>query len=82
MHVMLPVNSSCGGQNRCNATGQCVGCLTGTDCPGADTVCQTRTCSAQGVCGFTFKASGTALTDPTAGDCKGLQCDGAGNARA
>ncbi len=79
MHTMLPVNSSCGGLNRCNAGGQCVGCLTGTDCPGTDTACQTRTCSAQGVCGFSFKASATMLTDPTAGDCKGLQCDGAGN---
>jgi len=79
VHTMLPVNSSCGGQNRCNASGQCVGCLTGADCPGSDTACQTRTCSAQGVCGFSFKVSGTALTDPTAGDCKGLQCDGAGN---
>jgi hypothetical protein len=79
MHTMLPVNSSCGGQNRCNAGGQCVGCLTGTDCPGSDTACQTRTCSSQGVCGFSFKASGTVLTDPIAGDCKGQQCDGSGN---
>ncbi len=78
MNSMLPVNSSCGGQNRCNTSGQCVGCLTGTDCPGSDTVCQTRTCT-QGVCGFNFKPLGTALTDGTAGDCKGLHCDGAGN---
>ena len=78
MNTVLPVNSSCGGQNRCNAAGQCVGCLTGADCPGSDTVCQTRTCNA-GVCGFIFKPSGTTLNDPTAGDCKGQQCDGTGN---
>lgn len=78
MNAMLPINSSCGGQNRCNAAGQCVGCLTGTDCPGSDTVCQTRTCTA-GVCGFSFKASGFGLADPTIGDCKGQQCDGIGN---
>ncbi len=65
MNAMLPINSSCGGQNRCNAAGQCVGCLTGTDCPGSDTVCQTRTCTA-GICGFSFKASGFGLPDPTA----------------
>ena len=79
-HTMLPLNSSCGGGNRCNATGQCVGCLDAATCPGADTVCQTRVCSAQGVCGFDFRAAGTQLTDP-AGDCKRQQCDGAGNAQ-
>ena len=81
MNANLPANSSCGGLNRCNTIGQCVGCLTETDCPGSDTVCQTRTCT-QGVCGITFKASGFALADPTAGDCKGQQCDGMGNSVA
>ena len=81
MNANLPANSSCGGLNRCNTTGQCVGCLTETDCPGSDTVCQTRTCT-QGICGITFKAPGFALTDPTVGDCKGQQCDGMGNSVA
>jgi hypothetical protein len=80
-HMMLPLNSPCGGLNRCNATGQCVGCVAATDCPGTDTACQTRVCGAQGVCGFSFKQAGTVVTDPAAGDCKGLQCDGAGNAQ-
>jgi hypothetical protein len=31
------------------------------------------------VCGVAFVANGTKLADPTAGDCKGLECDGAGN---
>jgi hypothetical protein len=80
-HTMLPVNSTCGGLNKCNATGQCVGCVVANDCPGTDTVCQTRACSTQGICSVTFVAAGTVLADPTAGDCKGLECDGAGNPR-
>jgi hypothetical protein len=78
-HTMRPLNSSCGGGNLCNATGQCVGCLTASTCPGVDNACQTRVCSAQGVCGFTFRPAGTRLTDPTPGDCKSQQCDGIGN---
>ena len=81
-HTNLPLNSTCGGLNKCNATGQCVGCVVANDCPGTDTVCQTRACSSQGVCSVTFRTAGTALADPTAGDCKGLECDGAGNTRA
>ena len=80
-HTMMPANSNCGGANHCNDTGQCVGCAVAADCPGTDTACRTRTCSAGGVCGFSFTASGTKLVDPTAGDCKGLQCDGAGNSQ-
>jgi hypothetical protein len=80
-HTMMPANSNCGGANHCNATGQCVGCSVAADCPGTDTACRTRTCTAGGVCGFSFTASGTKLVDPTARDCKGLQCDGAGNSQ-
>ena len=80
-HTTMPANSNCGGANHCNETGQCVGCAVAADCPGSDTACRTRTCSAAGVCGFSFTATGTKLVDPTAGDCKGLQCDGAGNSQ-
>jgi hypothetical protein len=80
-HTMMPANSNCGGANHCNANGQCVGCAVAADCPGTDTACRTRTCTAGGVCGFSFTAANTKLVDPTAGDCKGLQCDGAGNAQ-
>ena len=80
-HTMMPANSNCGGANHCNANGQCVGCAVAADCPGTDTACRTRTCSTAGVCGFNFTATNTKLVDPTAGDCKGLQCDGAGNAQ-
>jgi len=78
-HTTMPANSSCGGANHCNAAGQCVGCTVAADCPGTDTACRTRTCTAGGLCGFSFTATGTKLVDPTTGDCKGLQCDGAGN---
>jgi hypothetical protein len=78
-HTMVPANSNCGGANHCNATGQCIGCTVAADCPGTDTACRTRTCTTGGVCGYSNVASGTKLVDPTAGDCKGLQCDGAGN---
>jgi hypothetical protein len=78
-HTMMPANSSCGGANHCNANGQCIGCTVAADCPGSDTACRTRTCTTGGLCGFSFAAAGTKLVDPTAGDCKGLQCDGNGN---
>ena len=40
---------------RCNGSGTapaCVQCLQPTDCPGTDTECHHRTCSAAGVCGI------------------------------
>jgi hypothetical protein len=78
-HTLVPADTNCGGANTCNASGQCVGCAQASDCPGTDTPCRTRTCSATGVCGFSLIAAGTKLADPTSGDCKGLQCDGKGN---
>jgi hypothetical protein len=78
-HTTMPANSNCGGANHCNANGQCVGCSVAADCPGTDTACRTRTCTAGGVCGFAFTPANTKLVDPTAGDCKGLECDGNGN---
>ena len=80
-HTMMPAGSNCGGANTCNATGQCVGCAVATDCPGSDTSCRTRTCTAGGVCGFSFTAAGTKLVDQTPRDCKGFQCDGSGNSQ-
>ena len=64
----------------CNANGQCVGCVKPTDCPGTDTECGTRTCSAQGICGNNFAAAGKALATQVAGDCHTMQCDGKGTA--
>ena len=53
------------------------GCLTAGDCPGMDTDCQTRTCTAS-VCGFSFAPNGTTVMSQTAGDCMRNVCDGAG----
>ncbi len=61
----------------CNGAGQCVGCLTATDCAGQDTDCHTRTCTA-GVCGVMNAAQGKPVTAQTAGDCQVNQCDGNG----
>jgi hypothetical protein len=65
------------GGTTCNAGGQCVQCATASTCPGQDTQCQTRTCTA-GACGFSFTASGTPTAAQTAGDCKQNECNGAG----
>jgi hypothetical protein len=81
-HSIVAAGTSCGGDNHCNAGGQCIGCVAPSDCPGTDGACATRTCSGQGICGFDLKAAGSVLADPTAGDCKGLICDGRGNAQA
>jgi plastocyanin len=66
-----------GGNTVCNGAGSCTGCVTAATCPGTDTECQTRTCTAN-VCGFSFAASGTATAAQTAGDCKKNTCNGAG----
>jgi plastocyanin len=70
---------SCGASGVCDASGQCVGCLTANDCPDVDTECQTRTCISS-TCGFSFSPAGTPLTMQTPGDCRVNQCNGAGAA--
>ena len=73
---------SCGANGMvCNATGSCVGCDAAADCPGTDTECATRTCTAS-TCGFSYSASGTAVAAQTPGDCQQNVCDGAGNVHA
>ena len=69
---------SCGSGLICTPEGQCVGCLAPSDCPGADTECQTRTCVA-GVCGTDFVAFGTVTAIQIPGDCQQNVCDGQGN---
>lgn len=64
-------NSS--GGTVCNGAGQCVQCVTPSNCPGTDTICASRTCVA-GTCGFMFASSGTVCGT-------GMSCDGLGNCR-
>ncbi|MFO0588746.1 MAG: lamin tail domain-containing protein [Polyangiaceae bacterium] len=65
------------GGSFCDGTGSCVACNTAAQCPGSDTECQTRTCSAH-ACGFNFQPAGTAVASQTAGDCQENQCNGSG----
>jgi plastocyanin len=52
-------------------------CAVANDCPDPGNECITRTCEA-GKCGTTMVADGTAVVAQTKGDCKVMQCDGAG----
>lgn len=63
----------------CNAQGQCVGCITGMDCPGTDDECSQRTCDVAGVCGVSFTAQGTIVAAQTENDCQLHVCDGLGH---
>ena len=69
-HTMVPAGSNCGGAKVCSAASQCVDCLSASSCPGIDSACGLRTCSADGVCGMSFAPSGTACG-------ANLICDGA-----
>ncbi|MBX5481230.1 MAG: lamin tail domain-containing protein [Myxococcaceae bacterium] len=78
-HPAKPVDTACSqnGGSFCDGAGACVACNTADQCPGTDTECQTRTCTA-GVCGFSYAAAGTQVSAQTPGDCQVAQCDGAG----
>ncbi len=71
-----------GGAFVCDGLGACVGCLTGSDCPGVDDDCKTRTCVAS-TCGLEYTWNGTPLPDPKQiqGDCKRRTCDGQGGTK-
>lgn len=73
------VNTACGpgGGSFCSGAGACVACTAPSQCPGSDTECHARTCTAN-VCGVSNTASGTVTSSQTTGDCKQNQCDGAG----
>jgi hypothetical protein len=66
------------GTTVCDGDGTCVQCLQPASCPGTDTECQTRACTA-GTCGFSDQMSGTVVSTQTPGDCQENVCDGKGN---
>jgi hypothetical protein len=78
----LPAGTPCtdNGGTGCDGAGACVvgGCSSASSCPGTDTACQARACTA-GICGFTYTPAGTVVANPTPGDCKADVCDGGGN---
>jgi hypothetical protein len=64
-HTFATLNTPCGagGQTKCNATGQCVGCTARADCP-ADDACTTWSCNTStGVCGSQHANPGTPCGD-------------------
>ena len=78
----------------CSVNGDCASatCLSGVcrpsgscnvaaDCPGSDSACSTRTCTA-GMCGTSFAAFGTAVQAQTYGDCQQNVCNGSGGIQA
>lgn len=66
--------------SRCDGGGACVECLAATECPGTDTPCFTRACSAAHACSPVLAPAGVAATGQTTGDCQDVVCDGAGSA--
>jgi hypothetical protein len=72
--INAPQGTPCnqGGGQLCNATGNCVQCLSAGNCPPTGNQCVQATCSAQ-TCGTTFAPAGTACNQG------GTNCDGAGN---
>jgi hypothetical protein len=73
-----PVRTSCQSSRLCDGAGTCVDCVSASDCPGTDSACATRSCTA-GKCGVAFTAAGSRNPAQTAGDCHANQCDGMGN---
>ncbi len=76
-HTPVAVGTTCSA-GKCDALGNCAGCISALDCPAAPNECETRSCTA-GVCGFDKVASGTVTSAQTSGDCRQNQCDGLGN---
>lgn len=82
-HVPVAAGTPCaeGGGKVCNGAGACVACVGAADCPGADTECSVRTCTA-GVCGVSTVPAGGLAATQKAGDCATSTCNAAGAAVA
>lgn len=80
VHPALAMGTPCSsnGGTVCNGAGSCVQCNSAMDCPGSDTLCQSRTCTS-GSCGIDFVSNGTQAGSQTPGDCQANVCDGSGN---
>jgi hypothetical protein len=78
-HPPTASGSACsdGTKTKCDGAGACVECLVASTCPGTDTDCNKRSCTA-GACGFAPVSSGTVTGAQVAGDCKVVQCNGTG----
>ena len=67
------------GLKRCDDAGHCVAatCQQASDCPGDDTICQSRVCK-NGLCDLEFANLYTFVTQLPLGDCLKVVCDGFG----
>jgi hypothetical protein len=73
--ITAPQGTPCnqGGGQLCNNVGNCVQCITSSNCPQPGNLqCAQATCSAQ-TCGISYAPAGTACNQG------GTNCDGAGN---
>ena len=77
--VPAPAGAACKA-GRCDGQGACIQCASPADCSGRDSFCGQRTCL-MSTCGWNYAPAGIALPDTqqAVGDCKILECDGAGN---
>lgn len=78
VHTPVAAGTMCGTNLDmfCDDMGACVECTAPSDC-GADTACQTFTCT-MGKCGVDNQPDGMEVPTQNAGDCKKTVCDGAG----
>jgi hypothetical protein len=78
-HPFAAAGAACAqnGGVKCDGNGACIACSQASDC-GADTACQTHTCTG-GVCGVNNVGAGTPAGTQVPGDCHTQACDGAGN---
>lgn len=79
-NIPAPTNLACSqnGGVVCDGSGRCVQCNQAVHCPGSDTECAYRTCTAN-TCGTGFAPQGTLSANQVPGDCQDKVCDGAGN---
>ena len=72
--LVCPQGQTCGGGGTPGLCGPVApSCTVPSDCPGQDTECSQRTCTA-GVCGVHLVPSGTPTAKQIAGDCHETQC--------
>jgi hypothetical protein len=78
-----PVDTSCGGGNVCDGSGNCVQCTTSS---GGMVGCAVNECLPQscvmGACSGTPTMQGTPTSTQTAGDCQRIVCDGMGGTQS
>ena len=78
-HTMMPANSNCGGANHCNATASASGARSPRTARGPTPPAAREPAPRPASADSTSPPRTPSSSTRRAGDCKGLQCDGAGN---